>query len=65
MLAQILRDQPLALARLKGRLRRLKRKGVGPGGGDIYEATFANGKREFRVLLDPQGRIDAMGIQLG
>jgi hypothetical protein len=48
-----------------GDLKALAFKGVGPGGGDIYEATFANGKREFRVLLDPQGRIDAMGIQLG
>ena len=47
-----------------GDLKSLAFKGVGPGGGDAYEATFANGKREFRVLLDAQGRIDAMGIQL-
>ncbi len=46
-----------------GDLKTLAFKGVGPQGGDIYEATFANGKREFRVLLDQQGRIDAMGIQ--
>jgi CubicO group peptidase (beta-lactamase class C family) len=48
-----------------GDLKTIVFKGVGPGGGDIYEATFANGKRIFRILLDPQGRIDAMGIQLG
>jgi hypothetical protein len=48
-----------------GDLKTLAFKGVGLQGGDIYEATFANGKREFRVLLDAQGRIDAMGIQPG
>jgi hypothetical protein len=48
-----------------GDLKTLAFKGVGPGGGDIWEATFANGKRVFRVLLDTQGRVDAMGIQLG
>ena len=46
-----------------GELKALAFKGVGPGGGDIYEASFANGQRVFRVLLDPQGRIDAMSIQ--
>ena len=47
-----------------GDLKSLAFKGVGPQGGDIYDATFANGQREFRVLVDAQGRIDAMGIQL-
>ena len=46
-----------------GELKTLAFKGVGPGGGDIYLATFANGQRVFRVLLDPQGRIDAMSVQ--
>lgn len=48
-----------------GDLQSLAFKGVGPGGGDIYEATFANGKRELRILLDQPGRIDAMSIQPG
>jgi beta-lactamase regulating signal transducer with metallopeptidase domain len=47
-----------------GDLKTLTFKGVGIQGGDIYDAAFANGQREFRVLLDQQGRIDAMGIQL-
>ena len=46
-----------------GELKTLAFKGVGPGGGDIYEADFANGRRVFRVLLDAQGRIDAMSMQ--
>jgi hypothetical protein len=48
-----------------GDLKSLAFKGVGPGGGDIYDATFANGIKQFRVLLDAQGRIDAMSIQQG
>jgi CubicO group peptidase (beta-lactamase class C family) len=48
-----------------GDLQALTFKGVGPGGGDIYEAKFANGNRTFRVALDPQGRIDALDILAG
>jgi CubicO group peptidase (beta-lactamase class C family) len=48
-----------------GDLQGLAFKGVGPQGGDIYEATFAHGARELRILLDAQGRIDAMGIRMG
>jgi Domain of unknown function (DUF3471) len=47
-----------------GGLKTLTFNGVGGQGGDIYEAAFANGNREFRILLDKQGRIDAMGINL-
>lgn len=47
-----------------GDLKSLAFKGVGIQGGDQYVATFANGQREIRVLLDQQGRVDAMGIQL-
>jgi len=47
-----------------GDLKTLAFLAVGAQGGDQYLATFANGKREFRLLLDQQGRIDAMGIQL-
>ena len=48
-----------------GDLKSLAFKGVGPQGGDQYVVTFANGTREIRVLLDTQGRIDAMGILQG
>lgn len=34
-------------------------KRVGPAGGDIYDVTFERGAREFRILLDPDGRIHA------
>jgi hypothetical protein len=47
-----------------GDLKALAFKGVGPQGGDQYVATFANGSREIHVLVDTQGRIDAMGIEL-
>jgi beta-lactamase regulating signal transducer with metallopeptidase domain len=47
-----------------GDLKSLAFKAVGPQGGDQYVVTFANGVREIRVILDQQGRIDTMGIQL-
>jgi hypothetical protein len=33
-------------------------RGVGPGGYDIYGAKFENGTAEFRLLFDPDGKID-------
>ena len=48
-----------------GDLQTLTFKSVGPGGGDVYEAKFANGNRTFRVVLDPKGRIDALVILTG
>lgn len=32
-------------------------RGVGPGGYDIYGAKFANGTAEFRLLLEPDGKV--------
>jgi CubicO group peptidase (beta-lactamase class C family) len=32
-------------------------KAVGPAGDDVYEVRFAHGVHEFRILLDPDGRI--------
>jgi beta-lactamase regulating signal transducer with metallopeptidase domain len=32
-------------------------RGVGPGGYDIYGVKFANGSAEFRLLLDPDGKV--------
>jgi beta-lactamase regulating signal transducer with metallopeptidase domain len=48
-----------------GDLKSLAFKGVGPQGGDQYVVTFANGQREFRVILDAQGRIDTMNNPSG
>lgn len=42
-----------------GPLQSVSFKGVGPAGGDIYEVTFERTAREFRILLDPDGRIHA------
>lgn len=33
-------------------------RGVGPGGYDIYGAKFENGTAEFRLLFDPDGKVD-------
>jgi beta-lactamase regulating signal transducer with metallopeptidase domain len=43
-----------------GDLKSLTFHGVGIQGGDQFIVTFANGQREFRVILDAQGRIDTM-----
>ena len=32
-------------------------RGVGPGGYDIYGAKFENGMGEFRLLIDPDGKV--------
>ncbi|SDG46823.1 Signal transducer regulating beta-lactamase production, contains metallopeptidase domain [Bradyrhizobium sp. Rc2d] len=32
-------------------------RGVGPGGYDIYGAKFENGSAEFRLLLEPDGKV--------
>lgn len=32
-------------------------RGVGPGGYDIYGAKFANGTAEFRIVLEPDGKV--------
>ncbi|WP_342739325.1 M56 family metallopeptidase [Bradyrhizobium sp. B117] len=32
-------------------------RGVGPGGYDIYGAKFENGTAEFRLLLEPDGKV--------
>jgi CubicO group peptidase (beta-lactamase class C family) len=46
-----------------GALQSLTFKGVGQGGLDIYEAKFENGGLEFRILLEPDGKIAAVGLQ--
>ncbi|MEW6436315.1 MAG: serine hydrolase [Pseudomonadota bacterium] len=46
-----------------GALQSISFKGVSPGGADIYEATFANGLTEWRILLGPDGKIVALGFR--
>ena len=41
-----------------GALQSLTFKGVGPGGADVYLATFEKGALEYRIWLTPDGKID-------
>ncbi|MFL5295616.1 MAG: serine hydrolase [Phenylobacterium sp.] len=43
-----------------GALQALNFRGVGPGGADIYEASFAGGKLEFRMALGNDGVVEAL-----
>lgn len=60
--AEINRQQ---LAMLQASLERLGTvesvafKNVGAAGQDVYEVTFEHGAREFRILLEPDGRVHA------
>ncbi|HEY3947582.1 serine hydrolase domain-containing protein [Phenylobacterium sp.] len=49
------------LARM-GDLQSLTFKGVGPNGADIYEAVFGGGKLAWRLVLAPDGRLQALGV---
>jgi CubicO group peptidase (beta-lactamase class C family) len=46
-----------------GQVRVVTFKGVGPGGGDIYEVKFDNGTLECRIGLPPGGKIDGLSIR--
>lgn len=48
-----------AITRL-GMMQSISFKGVGPAGQDIYDVKFARGVRDFRILLEPDGRIHAV-----
>lgn len=58
---QELAELQQSLARL-GPVQAIAFKGVTPAGGDIYSVTFERGAREFRILLEPDGRIHAAGF---
>ena len=65
-LAQATRQQLSGIQQTLGQLGALQAlafKGVGPGGADIYEASFANGKIEFRMALGPDGVIEALSMR--
>jgi len=38
-------------------------KGVGPAGADIYEVKFEHGSTEWRILLDPDGKVATVGFR--
>ena len=46
-----------------GALQTLTFKGVGQAGLDMYEGKFENGAVEFRILLETDGKIAAVGFQ--
>lgn len=59
-LAEVTKQQlPQLQAAMKqfGTLQSLTFKGVGPGGADIYEAVFEHAKTEWRIALNPDGKI--------
>jgi hypothetical protein len=46
-----------------GALQSVSFKGVGPGGGDIYELKFDNGTLDWRILLAADGKVAGVGIR--
>jgi DNA-binding transcriptional MerR regulator len=62
-LAAVAREQgPFIRADLakKGALRGVRFKGVGQGGWDVYDVSFANGDTEWRIALMPDGKIGGL-----
>lgn len=65
-LARTTRDQaPRIQAMLEGLgdLQVLEFTGVGPAGADIYQAVFANGKLEARLILDTGGKLETLFLR--
>jgi CubicO group peptidase (beta-lactamase class C family) len=38
-------------------------KGVGPGGADIYEVKFEHGSTEWRIMMEPDGKVASVGFR--
>jgi hypothetical protein len=38
-------------------------KGVGPGGADIYTVKFEKGSLEYRIWLQPDGKIEMANVR--
>ena len=63
--ADVTRQQ---LSQLKGAIEQLGAvesvtfKGVGPGGADIYSVKFEHGSTEWRIILEPGGKIAGAGF---
>jgi hypothetical protein len=59
-LAQMTREQLPGLQKAiaeSGSVQTLSFKGVSPGGADIYEVRFERRTREFRIVVESDGRI--------
>ncbi len=50
------------LIAILGSLQSVTFKGVGPGGGDIYEIKFENGLVDWRIILAPDGKVAGVGF---
>jgi hypothetical protein len=64
-LATVTRQQLPQLKAIMDRLGPLQTvvfKGVGAGGGDIYDVTFENGSTEWRIGLSADGKIEFVGF---
>jgi hypothetical protein len=46
-----------------GALETIKFTGVGPAGADIYEVKFEHGAIEWRIMLGPDGKIQAINLR--
>jgi CubicO group peptidase (beta-lactamase class C family) len=57
-----LAEHKAALEKL-GALRSVIFKGVGAGGGEIYEVTFENGSTEWSIALSPDGRLQFLRFE--
>jgi len=62
IMRQQLSDYQSSLSPL-GALQSVSFKGVGPGGADIYTCKFEKGSVEYRIWLDPAGKLDNSNIR--
>ena len=46
-----------------GALQSVTFKGVGPGGGDIYDIKFESGAVDWRIILAPDGKVASVGVR--
>lgn len=66
MLANLMRQQMpavLPMAKGWGALKTVTFKGVGPGGGDIYEVQFDNAKIEWRIGPPVDGKVSLLSFR--
>jgi len=52
-----------ALITQSGAVESVTFKGVGPGGLDIYEVKFEHGSSEWRIMLQTDGKVTALGLR--
>jgi hypothetical protein len=64
--ADVIRQQLVQLKGLvnqEGALESTTFKGVGPGGADIYEVKFEHGSMEWRIMLEPDGKVAGINLR--